>query len=93
MVARSAKAARHTTKKPANTGAPDTIRTYGLHLRRGLDHKTICMSAQHTALMISFVWRVTRTRLGYGGTESHPPGREESAGSTGRYTGKLPFKK
>jgi len=39
-VARSAKAARHTTKKPANTGAPDTIRTCDLHLRRGLDHKT-----------------------------------------------------
>ena len=33
------------------------------------------------------------TRLGYGGTESHPPGREESAGSTGRYTGKSLFKK
>ena len=35
----------------------------------------------------------TRTRLGYGGTESHPPDREESAGSTGRYIGKSPFKK
>jgi hypothetical protein len=41
--------------------------------------------------------RVARQRgegdLGYGGTESHPPGREERAGSTGRYTGKSPFKK
>ena len=93
LVARSAKAARHTTKKPANTGAPDRIRTCGLHLRRGLDHKTICMSAQHTALMISFVWRVTRTRLGYGGTESHPPAAEESAGSTGRRTWKFATQK
>jgi hypothetical protein len=35
----------------------------------------------------------TRTRLGYGGTGPHPPDREESAGSTGRYTGNSPFKK
>jgi len=37
--------------------------------------------------------RVTRTRLGCGGTESHISARQESAGSTCRYTGKLPFKK
>ena len=80
-------------------GALDTIRTCDLHLRRVARYPpelwartNLHLRAAHGADDIFGIARDTHTTWVWRHRVA-PPGREESAGSTGRYTGTSPFEK